>query len=162
MAVQLRITAEAVLEQLGQQGFVVGESCQAIAYIAGWKDAHAAPQVARRTAVIRHRDDGGQVVSVVFQPAQHSRKAVTAANRDDARPFLTAAVLGHLIHQFLPRPQEGDEQSTVQAPNPGQDEANADSPEDQETQRASEKTKREERKHRQPPGFWGSPVNVQQ
>lgn len=67
---------ETILEELGEEGFVLGESDHAVADIAGREHAVFPTQAARAAAVIGNGNDGGEIDDGTFG----GRLLVAAAN----------------------------------------------------------------------------------
>ena len=78
-----RALRKAVVHQLAHQGLGVSQGLHAVADVPRRKHPQILPQAAGAAAVIRHRDDGGEVFRVVFQAPQHGGKAVAAADGGD-------------------------------------------------------------------------------
>ena len=72
-----RVITEAVLEQLGHQRFVVGQSGDIIAQITRGQYAHFTSQPTGTATIIGHADDCGDVPGVWFERAKDDRQTVS-------------------------------------------------------------------------------------
>ncbi len=79
---------EALFEDLGQEGVVVGQGHQAFAQVPGGDDAHLAPEAPGRAPVVGHRDDAGDGTGVQTGGPEAGRQAVAAT--DGHHPRATA------------------------------------------------------------------------
>src|SRR3989442_424574 len=69
------VFGEAVLEQLGNQRLGVRESGDAVANVAGRKNAKLAAKDAGATAVVGDRDDGSEIAAVLLEATQQRGEA---------------------------------------------------------------------------------------
>ena len=84
---------EAVVEQLSHQGLHVGQGFQAVSHVPRRQHPQFLAEYAGAAAVVRHRDDGGEVVGVPLQTPQHGGEARSAADGDDLRPLSAGAAI---------------------------------------------------------------------
>ena len=61
-----RALSEAVVEQLPHEGLHVGKGLQTVAHVAGGQHPQLLAQDAGAAAVVRHRDDGGEIVGMAL------------------------------------------------------------------------------------------------
>ena len=96
---------EAVLEQAGEEGAILGESHHAVADIAGRKYVEFATETTGTATVVSDGDDGGDVepgvaffrrTRVTLQSGEERGKAIAAADGDNAKSFR------HFMHQSRP------------------------------------------------------------
>src|SRR5581483_9464500 len=83
MSAQPLALGEAEAKEIGDERFVVGQRDQAVANVAGRKDAEFLLQPPRRAAVIADGYDGREVAGAPLQTAQQRRQAGAAADGDD-------------------------------------------------------------------------------
>jgi hypothetical protein len=152
---------EAVLEELAEHGLVVREGCQAVADVAGGQDAQVAAQAPGGAAVVGDGDDGGDVARVGLQAAQHGSQAVPAADRDDARPFITLAVGPEGVGHVRTRAHEGADDGAVEHPDAVGDDGKSQDAEDEGAQNAGQEAQGGGGDQRQPPGLGSVAVEVE-
>ena len=100
--------AEAVLEKLGDQVFVIRQRRDVVAQIAGRQHTQFPAQLARTAAIVGNGHNGGDVAGVRLQPAQHAGQAGSAADGDYFQPTLAAAVIvDHIDQRFRVVPMSG-------------------------------------------------------
>ena len=124
---------EAVLEELGHERLRLRESGDALADIAGGKDAELAPERAGAAAVIGDGDDGGEVGGVELESAQEGGKAGATADGDDAGAALGGAVIVDDVDEALlpfAGAEEGGEERCVEFPDGEEHEADGGSDEE--------------------------------
>ena len=74
---------EAVIKGPAPEAVGIAQRDQATAEVAGRGDAEGFAEAAARSAVVRDRDDGGDVAGVTARGAEGGSQAVPAAERDD-------------------------------------------------------------------------------
>ena len=72
-------------KQSTHERLLVGQGLHAVADIPRRGHTQLLPQGARAAAVIRHRDNGSEVIGAVLQSTQHGRQSVSAANGHNGR-----------------------------------------------------------------------------
>ena len=99
MAGQVSLASEAVLKQLFHQRFGISQRHQAAAQIARRHDAQILAQSSGRAPVISHRDNRRQIARPHLESTQQGGKTRAAANHDDRRTAVQAALLVDDINQ---------------------------------------------------------------
>ena len=74
------LAREPVLEELAHQRLGVGQRDEAVADVADRRHTELVAQLARRSTVVGHRHDRGQVARVLLEAAQERREPVSAAD----------------------------------------------------------------------------------
>ena len=92
MTLQVRLVAEAILEELRHETFRIRQRGDAVAKVTRRQHAQVAPQPPRAAAIVGDGDDGGDVVRVFFEAAQEGVEPVPAADRHNLRPPLALPV----------------------------------------------------------------------
>ena len=88
---------EAVGQQLLHDRLHIGQGLHTVADVPRRGHAKVLAQPAGSASVIRHGDDSGQVLGVVFQAPQHGGKAGAAADGDHTGPPLLPPGLGAFV-----------------------------------------------------------------
>ena len=83
---------EAILEEIGDERFVVGEGDETVADVARRQDAEFFLQAARTAAVVGDGDDRGEITRRPFETAQERGETRSAADRDDLVAAAQAAI----------------------------------------------------------------------
>ena len=89
---------EAVVHQLGHQGFGIGQRLQTVADISRRKHPQVLPQPPGAAAVVGHRDDGRDILRITLQATQQGGQARAAADGGDAGAVLRCYRLSVWLH----------------------------------------------------------------
>ena len=92
---------KSVLEQAVHRRLGISQGGDAVAYVAHRRHAHLVAQLARRSAVVSHGDDGGDVARLLLESAQQDRQPSTAADGDDAWAARPQPTLVEQLAQWL-------------------------------------------------------------
>ena len=79
-----RPLAKAIVHQLGHQRLGIGQSLQTAADVSRRQHSQALPQPTGAAAVVRHGDNGGEVLCIQLQPPQQRGQTRSAANGGNA------------------------------------------------------------------------------
>ena len=87
MAGQLSISSKPVLEELFQYTFLICHRHQAVTKIA-WRDnIHFFTESSRRSSIISHRHDGGQVGCLILQTSEKHGQPMSSPKGHNMRPL---------------------------------------------------------------------------
>ncbi len=125
---------KSVLQQAVHRRLGVGQGSDAVADVAHRRHAHLVAQLARRSAIVGHGDDRGDVAGLLLEAAQQDRQPGAAADGHDARAARAQPTLVEQLAQRLLADLVGLDERAQEAPRSVGEDRQTDCEQDEDEQ----------------------------